>query len=109
MGDEGRFDLDALLGIPAREPEAPTAFEESVGVALAAAVATMRRDGMLDVEDADVEALVRELREAAAESSSLKRLLKRVVNVLVHSDRVQEVYGTDEALSAMIRRSFEAT
>jgi hypothetical protein len=108
LSDEAEFDLKALLGIPAQEPEEPTPFEQSLDVALAAAVAAMRKAEVVEVEDANVEALVTELKNAAAESSSLKRLLKRVVNALVHSDHVEEVYGTDADLSAFLRRFFEA-
>jgi len=107
LSDEAEFDLNALLGIPAKKPEEPTPFEKTLGVALAAAVAAMREQRIIEVEDANVEALVTELRNAASESNSLKRLLKRVVNAMVYSERVEEVYGTDEDLSAFLRRFFE--
>lgn len=107
MGEDPEFDLKALLGLPAEEPAEPTAFEQSIAEALAAALAAMRAEGIVEVEEAHVEALVTELRDAAVEANSLKRLLRRVVNALIHSARVEEVYGTDDELSAFLRRFFE--
>ena len=107
LSEEPEFDLKALLGLPDEEPAAPTAFEQSVGEALAAAVAAMRVAEIVEVEDANVDALVTELREAAVQSSSLKKLLRRVVGTLVHSTRVEEVYGTDAELTSFLRGFFE--
>lgn len=107
MAEDSEFDLNALLGLPEEKPAEPTAFEQSVGQALGAAVAAMRAEEIIEIEDANVEALVTELKNAAVESSSLKKLLRRVVNALVHSERVEEVYGTDTELSAFLRRFFE--
>jgi len=107
LSDEADFDLKGLLGLPAEEPKDPTSFERSVGEALAAALAAMRAEAILAVEDENVDALVVEIQQAAVESSSLKKLLKRVVNTLVHSERVEEVYGTDPELERFLRRFFE--
>jgi len=107
LPEEPDFDLNALLGMPAEEPAEPTAFEQSVGEALGAAVAAMRKEEIIEIDDANVEALVIELKNAAVESRSLKKLLRRVVNALVHSERVEEVYGTDEELSTFLLRFFE--
>jgi phosphoribosylformylglycinamidine (FGAM) synthase PurS component len=105
--EEAEFDLKALLGLPDEEPQEPTEFAKSVGAALARAIAAMRAEEVIEVEAANVDALVAEATDAALESASLKRLLKRVVNTLVHSDLVEEVYGTDDELASFLRRFFE--
>lgn len=108
MSDEPEFDLKALLGIVEKEKSEPTPFAQSVAGALEKAITSMRAAGVIEVEDANVEALVAEVTNAALDSSSLKRLLLRVVKTLIHSDLVEEVYGTDEEISASLRPFLDA-
>ncbi|MBW2315329.1 MAG: hypothetical protein JRH10_14155 [Deltaproteobacteria bacterium] len=107
MSEDPKFDLKSLLGLPDEEPEEPTEFEKAVGAALTEAIAAMRAAEIIEVEPDNVQPLVAEATDAAIESASLKRLLKRIVNTLVHSDLVEEVYGTDAELTAFLRRFFE--
>ena len=107
MSGDSEFPLRELLGLPEEEPEEPTAFAKSVSAALTDALAAMRREGVVEVEDENLAALTAELTAAAVEARSLKRLLRRVVDTLVNSTRVEEVYGTDEELSTFFRRFFE--
>lgn len=105
---EDEFDLKALLGLPEEEPAEPTPFAQSMNAALKNAVVSMRAQGVIEVDEGKTDALVDEITEAALEASSLKRLLKRVVNTLIHSELVEEVYGTDEELSASLRGYLES-
>lgn len=107
MNEDPEFDLKSLLGLPDEEPEEPTEFEKSVSAALTEAITAMQAQEIIEVEPANLEPLVAEATDAAIESASLKKLLKRVVNTLVHSDLVEEVYGTDDELSEFLRRFFE--
>ncbi len=108
MSEDSEFPLKALLGLPEEEPQEPTEFEKTVSAALDEAVQALRAKEIIEVEDGNIAALVAELTAAAIEANSLKKLLKRTVNALVHSERVEEVYGTDEELTALLRRFFEA-
>ncbi|MBW2446135.1 MAG: hypothetical protein JRG83_09440 [Deltaproteobacteria bacterium] len=107
MSEDPKFDLKSLLGLPDEEPEEPTEFEKAVGAALTEAITAMRAAEIIEVEPDNIQPLVAEATDAAIESASLKRLLKRIVNTLVHSDLVEEVYGTDAELTAFLRRFFE--
>ncbi|MBW2240513.1 MAG: hypothetical protein JRH01_00880 [Deltaproteobacteria bacterium] len=108
MSEDPEFNLKALLGIVEKEKSEPTPFAQSVGAALGKAITSMRAEGVIEVEDANVEPLVAEVTNSALESSSLKRLVLRVVKTLIHSDLVEEVYGTDEEISASLRPFLDA-
>jgi len=102
----GESDLNALrnlLGIAEEKPAEPTAFAQGVAAVLAKAVAALKTAGVIEVEDANIEGLTKEVVDAALESSSLKRLPLRIVKTLIHSDLVEEVYGTDEEIGAALR------
>ena len=106
MSGDSKSDLDSLrgmLGLPQSEASEPTPFAQSVARALKEAVAALRAEGMIEVEDANVEALATQVAEVALESTSLKRLPLRIVKTLIHSDFVEEVYGTDEEISSALR------
>jgi hypothetical protein len=107
MSSDSELDLNGLrnlLGLPA-EPEAaePTPFALNVATILTKAVTTLRAQGVIEVEDAKLEALANEIVNAVLESKSLKRLPQRIVNTLIHSELVEEVYGTDEEISTALR------
>ncbi|MCP3986764.1 MAG: hypothetical protein GY723_20455 [bacterium] len=108
MSEDPEFDLKALLGIVEREKAEPTPFAQSVAAALTKALASMRAEGVIEVEDSNVDGLVDEITHAALDSSSLKKLVLRVVKTLIHSDLVEEVYGTDEEISASLRPFLDA-
>ena len=108
MSEDPEFDLAALLGLPEKEKSEPTPFALSMAAALTKAIASMRAEGVIEVEESNLDGLVAEVVDAALESSSLKRLVLRVVKTLIHSDLVEEVYGTDEEISASLRPFLES-
>ena len=106
MSGDSKSDLNslrAMLGLPEAQTSEPTAFARSVARALGEAVASLRGDGIIEVEDENVEALANQVAEVALESTSLKRLPMRVVKTLIQSELVEEVYGTDEEISTALR------
>ena len=81
------------------EPELQMSpFGLRLAAAVEGAIEQMRADGVLEVEDAAVDELVIEVTEAGLDSNSPKQLIKKVIKALVDSDRVDEIYGTDEML-----------
>ncbi len=103
--------LSALMDDEVGDAEADEEAEPQMspfGLRLAAAVEgaieQMRSDGILEVEDAVVDALVIEVTEAGLDSNSPKQLIKKVIRALVASDRVDEIYGTDEMLRNTLAR-----
>ena len=111
MGKDSELDMNSLrglLGLPA-EPEAaePTPFALNMASVLTKAIVALRAQGVIEVEEANLEALANEFVNVALELSSLKRLPQRLVNSLIHSDLVEEVYGTDAELSAALRPFLE--
>lgn len=96
------------LDIDAEAPPEPTPFERQLAATLQDAISRMIKDGLIEVEESHVEALVVEMTEAGKDAHSPKHMLKKLVKVLVHSERIDELYGTDEmlmdALKAMIQR-----
>jgi len=106
MSGDSDLDLDGLraaLGLGPPEKTEPTPFARTVAATLTEALASLRAAGMIEVEDAHVDALATEVVDAALESHSLKKLPLRIVKTLIHSDHVEEVYGTDEEISAALR------
>ena len=102
-------DLAALLeavGHAADAPEEPehSPFAKRLGAALAEAVEALRADGVIEVEDGHLELLVAEVTEVGLDSRSPKQLIKKVIRSLIASDHVEEVYGTDDEISAQLRR-----
>jgi hypothetical protein len=96
-------DGDALeLAEP--EVEAVSPFAAKLSGALAEAIAVMRGEGIIEVEDDYVDALVAEAVEAGLDTKSPKQLVKRVIRTLLESDSVEEVYGTDHDIEASLRR-----
>lgn len=87
---------------PEEEPMSP--FGLRLSVALRAAVDQMRGEGMLEVEEDLVEPLIHEVTHAGLESNSPKQLMKKVIESLIQSERVEEIYGTDEMLKATLSR-----
>ncbi len=111
MSRDPKPDMSAvrsMLGLPEPEPEAePTHFSQQLARAVAEAVATLRADGILEVEDANVEALTAQVSEVALESRSFERLPIRITKTLIHNDLVEEIYGTDAEIAAALRPFFE--
>lgn len=100
--------LRGIFGLAEPEPEAePTPFAQDLARIMAEAVATLRADGIIEVEDANVEALTQQVAGVALESTSLKRLPLRLTKTLIHSDFVEEIYGTDTEISTALRPFLE--
>ena len=107
MSDQRDIDLKTLLGavldeVPPEPPRSP--FAQKLIAALTDAVAAMRADGVLEVEDGNVENLVIEVAEAGLDSNSPKHLMKKVIRTLLASEYVEEIYATDDELSTSLRR-----
>lgn len=102
-------DLKALLSAIMNEDDAETEPAEApqqemspfglrLAVAVRAAIDQMRQDGVLEVDDEVVDALAVEVTEAGLNSNSPKQLMNKVLKSLLDSERVEEIYGTDEML-----------
>ena len=114
MTSDRDLDLKALLSAIMDEDDVPLESEEeeeepplsAFGLRLAAAVRAaieqMILDGNLEVEEAQVEALITEVAEAGLDSNSPKQLIKKVLKTLLKSERVEEIYGTDEMIKATL-------
>lgn len=83
-------------------PEVPP-FAQSVAAALAKALVALRASGMVEVEDDNLPGLTNEVVEAVLESSSTKKIPLRITKTLIHSEYVEEVYGTDAEIAEALR------
>ncbi len=96
--------LRGMLGLAEPEPEsAPTEFAQSLALALTKAIVVLRENGVIEVEDANLEALTNQVVEVALETTSVKRLPIRITKTLINSDFVEEIYGTDAEISTALR------
>ena len=96
-------ELRGMLGLGEPEKSEPTPFAKSVAAALTEALASLRASGMIEVEDGNMDGLAAEVTDAALESRSVGRLPLRIVKTLIHSELVEEVFGTDEEISSALR------
>ena len=111
MNKDRDLDLQALLRAVVDEPPeevVPAAlaspFAIQLSAALTEAIGAMRTEGVIEVEEDRIEALVSEVAEAGLDSHSPKHLIKKVIRTMIESEYVEEVYGTDEVLSVSLRR-----
>lgn len=113
MTSDRDLDLKALLSAIMNEDDVPLESEGTdeppmsefglrLTAAVRAAIEQMIREGNLEVEADDVDALISEVAEAGLDSNSPKQLTKKVLKTLLNSDRVEEIYGTDEMLKATL-------
>ncbi len=100
--------IEALLGAVGDEAESPpepeTAFGMALHAALGSAVAYMRGEGIIEMEDGHVEQLVSELTEVGLDARSPRQMLRRLSRSLVESDHVEEVFGSDDVISSAVKR-----
>ncbi len=97
---------DGLSDVPdeAPEPAPPVSeFEKQLHAALLEAIGIMRQREVIEIEDDSIEPLVAEITEAGLDTKSPKQLIIRVIKSLLESDHVDEVYGTDEEISQLLR------
>lgn len=78
-------------------------YERYLTTALAAAIYTLAADGHLEVPEEHRPALVTELLLAAANAENSRRMIKKIVRTLVDSERVEEVYASDDDLRDFFR------
>jgi hypothetical protein len=110
MNRDSDSDLNSLrgmLGINEQDASAPTPFAQTLAQAVTQALSSLRAAGMIEVEDPNFDALTTQVAEIALESQSVKRLPQRIVKTLIHSEFVEEVYGTDDEISAALRPFLE--
>ena len=103
-GDDDLSDLGFLRAVlggdaPAGDPPSPHIARE-VEAALAALVGA----GLVEIDDDRRPALVAELATVVGEARSPRDYLKRFVRCVVHSDHVEEIYGSDDELQAVVAR-----
>lgn len=109
MNREKDPNLAALIGAvtgedPAEQEEpALSVFGENLRDALERAVAHLREEGLVDVEEDLVPSLVAEVTEAGLDARTPKAMMKRVIRTLIKSEHVEEVYGTDDMLTSALR------
>lgn len=110
MSQQKDPNLAALIGAvtgedPADVEEEPelSGFGLQLREALERAVSHLREEGLVDVEEELVPSLVAEVAEAGLDARSPKAMMKRVIRTLLKSEHVEEVYGTDEMLTASLR------
>lgn len=101
--------LESLLGALNEEvpPEPDTPFGQQLQAAMGSAVAYMRAEGVIEVEDDAVESLVAELTSVGLEAHSPRQMMKRMSRTLLQSDHVEEVFGSDDDISAAVKRFLE--
>ncbi len=87
----------------ASEEPALSGFGERLREALERAVTHLRDEGLVEIEEDLVPSLVAEVTEAGLDARSPKAMMKRVIRTLLKSEHVEEVYGTDEMLTASLR------
>jgi len=103
------IDLEALLAAVGAEstqeaqPEA-SEFGQRLSAALEEAVGHLRKEGLVEVTEANAAALIDEVTTAGLDARSPKQLMKRVVHTMIESDHVEEVFGTDDMLFDALRR-----
>ena len=102
-GDSDLDDIRALLGLEQQPKEEPTEFAQAVAATLGQALESLAASGMVEVDEGKLPALTNEVVEAALESHSLKKLPRRIVKTLIHSELVEEVYGTDEEIGTALQ------
>ena len=65
------------------------------------------KDEVVELDDDRRPALVAELGTVVGEARSPKDFVKRFVRTIVHSDHVEEIYGTDDQLADYVRGAMD--
>lgn len=105
-GDDDPIDVGLLLSaLDGGDPSAPRApaspqITREVESALAALVSA----SLIEIDDDRRPALVAELCTVVGEARSPRDYLKRFVRTIVHSDHVEEIYGSDDELREVIAK-----
>jgi hypothetical protein len=99
LGDE---DDTAEEDEPGRSPFA-IKLAESIGEALR----HMRAEGAIEIDDGSLDSVIIEVTESGLDARSPKQLIKRVIRTLIESEYVEEVYGTDDELRALLTASLD--
>lgn len=98
--------LKALLGEEAPPPE-PEPLSPQIAQVVNDVLDALLKDEIVEL-DADLRPnLVAELGTVVGEARSPKDFVKRFVRTIVHSDHVEEIYGTDDQLADYVRRAMD--
>jgi len=98
--------LKALLGDDAPDPE-PEPVSPQIAQAVNTVLDALLKDEVIELEEDRRPALVAELGAVVGEARSPKDFVKRFVRTVVHSDHVEEIYGTDDQLAEYVRGAME--
>lgn len=98
----GEEDDTAEEDEPGRSPFA-IKLAESIGEALR----HMRAEGAIEIDDGSLDSVIIEVTESGLDARSPKQLIKRVIRTLIESEYVEEVYGTDDELRALLTASLD--
>lgn len=108
-GDDLSELLRALGGeVEPKEP-ARSPFAIKLAESIDQALRTMCAEGAIEIAEGSLDAVIVEVTESGLDARSPKHLVKRVVRTLMESDHVDEVYGTDDELGAILIRSLGGT
>jgi hypothetical protein len=102
-------DLARLLGADEDEPqqeEESTAFERVVENAVSMALSELEGKDLIEIRSR--EDLVRELVGVAAGAKNPGKMLKHLVENLVDSDEVEEVFADDETIRSAFEKALKA-
>jgi len=95
-------------GAPPPAPEVPAAppltpFARRLMGALDQVLDALVAEEQLELDAGARPALLAELTEAGSDARSAKHMIRKITNALVHSDHVEEIYVTDDALADLLR------
>jgi hypothetical protein len=97
-------DLDDFDDAP---PSGARSVAEVIDQALVSAIGYFVEQGTIEMSALRLEPLLDELHKATLKALSFDEAISRVVNTLVESKHVEEVYGTDEELAQVLRQAFK--
>ena len=98
--------LRALLGDDEPAPE-PEPVSPQIAQAVNTVLDALLKDEIIELDDDRRPMLVSELGVVVGEARSPKDFVKRFVRTVVHSDHVDEIYGTDDQLADYVRGVME--
>ena len=104
MGGDRKIDpkiLRSMVGAAEPEAEEPTPFAQHVATVLARALGHLRENGVIEVEEENYDALTTQVVAVALEASSPRRMSRHIVQTLIRSDLVEEVYGSDDEIAEL--------
>lgn len=98
--------LDAFEQAEDEADAEPQGFEQVMNSVLLRVLADLEAEELLEVEAGSMPALAAELTTLAADAPTPKKMLKILVEAVVESDLVEEVYADDNTLAERFARAF---